>query len=153
VNLPVMLAGPLLRRVEPNLVSVWIALKEPASSVKLSLWEGGEIQAGNANVFASGPDPAAQTLRIGQQLHLAVVTLKLSIGKTLQPNRTYSYDLALQTASGAHTLKSLGLLQNDPPNATPDSASTKHLALGFETDVLPTFALPPGALTDLRVVH
>jgi len=147
-----MLAGPMLRRIELNLMSVWVALKEPAS-VKLSLWEGGGIKAGEKEPFASGPDPAAQTLRIGQQLHVVVVTLKLSSGKTLQPERTYSYDLTLQTASGTQTLKSLGLLQNDPLNATPDSASTKHLALGFETEVLPTFALPPSKLTDLRVAH
>jgi hypothetical protein len=36
MNLPVMLAGPLVRRVELNLVSVWVALKEAASNVKLS---------------------------------------------------------------------------------------------------------------------
>lgn len=152
MNLPVMLAGPLLRRVEPNLVSVWIALKESAS-VKLSVWEGGQIKAGEKEPFATGPDAAAQTLRIGEQLHVVVVTLKLPLGKTLQADRTYSYDLTLQTASGTQTLKSLGLLKNDPVNATPEFAGVKHLALGFETDVLPTFALPPGKLTDLRIAH
>jgi hypothetical protein len=149
MNLPLMLAGPLLRRVEPNLVSVWIALTESAS-IKLSLWEGGEIRAGEKAPLVSGPDPAAQTLRIGQQLHVAVVTLKLSLGNTLQPDRTYSYDLSIQTASGTHTLKSLGLLANDPVTL---GLNMKHLALGFETDVLPTFALPPRNLIDLRVVH
>src|SRR5678815_1644092 len=152
MNLPLMLAGPLLRRVEANLVSVWIALKE-AGSVKLSLWVGGEIKAGEKEPTVSGPDPAAQTLRVGPQLHVVVVTLKLSLGNALLPDRTYSYDLSIQTASGTHTLKSLDLLQNDPLNATPDAASTKHLALGFEPDVLPTFATPPSQLTDLRVVH
>ena len=150
MELPVILAGPLLRRVETNLVSVWVALKEAASSVKLSLWEGGGIKAGEKPALVSGPDPAAQTLRIGQQLHVAVVTLKLSADQALQPDRTYSYDLSLQTASGTHTLKSLGLLRDDPP--TP-GLNMKHLALGFEADVLPTFALPPRNLTDLRVVH
>jgi hypothetical protein len=145
-----MLAGPLLRRIETNLVSVWVALKEAASSVKLSLWEGGSIKAGEKPALVSGPDPAAQTLRIGQQLHVVVVTLKLSLGQALQPDRTYSYDLSLQTASGTHTLKSLGLLRDDPPTPGPNM---KHLALGFEPDVLPTFALPPRNLTDLRVVH
>ena len=50
-----MLAGPLLRRVEPNLVSVWITLKEAASSVRLSLWEGGGIKAGEKQ---AGEKPA-----------------------------------------------------------------------------------------------
>jgi hypothetical protein len=91
MNLPLMLAGPLLRRVEANLVSVWIALKE-AGSVKLSLWVGGEIKAGEKEPTVSGPDPAAQTLRVGPQLHVVVVTLKLSLGNALLPDRTYSYD-------------------------------------------------------------
>jgi len=152
VELPLILAGPILRRVEPSLVAVWIALKEPGT-VKLSLWEGGQIKAGEQGALASGPEPAAATIRIGERLHVVVVTLKLSSGKTLRPDRTYSYDLALQTSSGANTLKSLGLLKNDPPNATPDSVSVKHLALGFETDVLPTFALPPNKLSDLHIAH
>ena len=59
-----MLAGPLLRRIETNLVSVWVALKEAASNVKLSLWEGGSVKAGEKPALVTGPDPAAQTLRM-----------------------------------------------------------------------------------------
>ena len=39
MDLPLILAGPILRRIEPNLVSVWLALSE-AASVQLTLWEG-----------------------------------------------------------------------------------------------------------------
>gem|GEM_PF-5413242 len=66
VDLPLMLAGPLLRRVEPNLVSIWVALEE---------W------------LASGPDPTVQILPFSQQLHGDVVTSELSVDKTLQPDR------------------------------------------------------------------
>ncbi len=152
MSLPFLLAGPILRRVEPRLVSVWLALKEPAT-VKLSLWEGGNIKTGEKEPMASGPDPAAATIRIGERLHLLVVSLELSEGKKLQPDKTYSYDLTIQSASGTQTLKSLGLLKTDPPNATPNAANVKNLALGFETDVLPTFALPPSKLTDLQIAH
>jgi len=31
VDLPLLLAGPILRRVEPTLVSVWVALSSPAA--------------------------------------------------------------------------------------------------------------------------
>lgn len=152
MSLPVLLAGPILRRVEPNLVSVWLALRETAT-VKLSLWEGGNIKAGESQPKVSGPNPAVSTIRVGERLHVLVISLELSEGQKLQPDKTYSYDLTIQSASGTQTLKSLGLLKTDPPNATPNSTNVKNLALGFETDVLPTFALPPGKLTDLRIAH
>jgi len=39
MNLPLLLAGPILRRVEPTLVSVWVALRDPCD-VRLKVWEG-----------------------------------------------------------------------------------------------------------------
>src|SRR5262249_500160 len=141
--LPLILAGPILRRVEPALVSVWIALREQCT-VKLSLWEGGQVMSGERTALRTGPDPAMPTLRIGNQLHLAVVTLKLPAGQTLTPGRIYSYDLTLQTSAGTQTLQSLGLLADVPG---------KHLALGYETNMLPSFATCPPALNQLRLVH
>lgn len=141
--LPLILAGPILRRVEPALVSVWVALREQCT-VKLSLWEGGQVKSGERTPLRSGPDPAMPTVRVGNQLHLAVVTLKLPAAQALTPGRIYSYDLTCQTASGTQTLQSLGLLKDEPG---------KHLALGYETNVLPSFATCPPALNQLKIVH
>ena len=44
VNPPVMLAGPLLRRIEPNLASGWVALNAVTTSIQLSLREGASIK-------------------------------------------------------------------------------------------------------------
>jgi hypothetical protein len=146
--LPPILAGPILRRVEPNLISVWIALSE-AATIKLTLWDGPAAPS-SANSLITGPDPAVQTIRLGDKFHLAVVTLKTVAGssQTLLPNRIYSYDLTLQTQSGrTENLHSLKLLTDDPINGHP------HLALGYETGLLPSFTLPPVELTDLRLVH
>lgn len=150
-----MLAGPILRRVEPNLVSVWLALKE-ASNVKLALWEN-QIKASNAedsNIWFRSPEPV-KTLRIGDSLHLVVVTLKLPSDKTLIPERLYSYDVEITplNQSAKQTFKSLGLLINDPPNADPDGDNVKHLALGYEPDLLPCVVLPPKELKNLKLVH
>lgn len=153
--LPLVLAGPILRRVEPNLVSVWLALRD-ASNVKLALWEN-QIKASDAqdsNIWFRSPDPV-KTVRIGDRLHLVVVTLRLPSNKTLVPERLYSYDVEITPLSQTtkQTLKSLGLLANDPPNANPDGNNVKHLALGFQPDLLPCVVLPPNKLTDLRIVH
>lgn len=145
--LALILAGPILRRVEPNLVSVWVALSESAT-LQLTLWEGRAVSADVSLI--SGPQSATQTIRIGNKLHIAVVTLKIDAGsgKTLLPGKIYSYDLTLQTRSGkSENLTSLKLLNSDPIDGHP------HLALGYEPGLLPSFALPPVELTDLRLVH
>lgn len=143
MDLPLILAGPILRRVEPGLVSVWLALREEAT-VQLTLWEG-QATADSPSLLNS---PVASTLRIGDKLHIIVVALKIPSSQTLLPGRIYSYDVTVQTKSGqSENLKSLNLLKDGFINGQP------HLALGYEPDVLPSFALPPADLTDLRIVH
>jgi hypothetical protein len=155
VALPLMLAGPILRRVEPELVTVWVALSR-AASLKLTLWEE-RVKAGSPNPHASS-DPATTTLRVGERLHIAAVTLKIAktSAKLLKPGRLYAYDLEItETAGGAkHTLSSLGLLKNGKTTNGDAAATPKdHLALGYDTDVLPNFALPPEKLEDLRIAY
>ena len=86
---------------------------------------------------------------------MVVVTLRLPSDKPLVPERLYSYDVEItpQNQSAKQTLRSLGLLTNDPPNADPDGDHVKHLALGFEPDLLPCLLLPPNELKDLKIVH
>lgn len=147
-----LLAGPILRRVEPNLVSVWIALQESAT-VKLSLWEGSQVKPGDRDPLITGPDPAVSTIRVGDKLHVVTVSLKLPSGKALTAGRSYSYDLTIQSASGTNTLKTLGLLQDNPSADIDHNPNIKNLALGYEPNVLPGFAWCPPELTDLRIVH
>jgi hypothetical protein len=139
--LPLILAGPILRRVEPALVSVWVALREQCT-VKLSLWEGRQIKPGDREPLIAGPDPATKTLRVGDKLYLAVVALKLPAGKALVPGRTYSYDLILQTPSSTYTLKSLGLLRRDPSSDVNHLLNIENLALSYKPGLRPSFALP-----------
>jgi hypothetical protein len=140
-----ILAGPILRRVEPNLVSVWLALKEKAS-VQLELFRGQASPASGERLTTS---PVAQTVRIGDNLHIIVVTLKIprDSGKTLLPGQIYSYDLLLQTGQNSNNLSSCKLLQDGVIGGHP------HLALGYEPGILPSFSLPPVELTDLHLVH
>lgn len=166
--LPLILAGPILRRVEPTLVSVWVALSEPLH-VQISLWNGLVKDEGNGLInedasdtlfhtsqpilLPSGGQPAvdtARTIRIGDRLHIAVVSFKLPPTDALRPNRHYSYNLTFRRqAAGVakEDLKTLKLLQNDPIDVRP------NLALGYEPGFLPSFELPPAELTDLRILH
>lgn len=156
MDFPLILAGPIVRRVEPRLAAVWVALSA-AATLRLSLWEG-QIAAADAaddSVWFRSPEPGASTVRVGERLHIAVVTLRLPEGKALARGRLYSYDLAItpQGQATPATLRSLGLLANDPPNADPDGPNTRQLALGYEPDLLPCLLLPPDTLEELRLVH
>jgi hypothetical protein len=146
VDLPLLLAGPILRRVEPTLVAVWVALRDPAT-VTLSLWEG-RVTAGSGSVFLSSEPPGTKTLRVGKQLHIALAVIKIpkTSPRVLQPGRAYSYDLSIKTATETTTLQALGLL------TTGQLFGKQVEPLGFDENFLPSFALPPQELTDLRVI-
>lgn len=144
--LPLLLAGPILRRVEPTLVSVWVALRESAT-VTLTLWEG-RVTAGSGNVFLSSEPPGTKALRVGEKLHIALAVIKIpkTSPRLLQPGRIYSYDIEIKTATETQTLKTLGML------STGQVRGKRVEALGFEENFLPGFAPPPQEITDLRVV-
>jgi hypothetical protein len=123
---------------------VWVALSEPAT-LTLKIWEG-RVSAGSGNVLnVSDPTP---TLRIGDQLHVALPLIKIlpTSPRLLEPGKIYSYDLEIKTANATHTLQTLGLLTT----GTVDGRRVE--ALGFEENFLPGFALPPAEITDLHVI-
>jgi hypothetical protein len=140
-----VLAGPIVRRVEPRLACFWVALDQPckvAADIYLEAQTAGSL-----------PDATFQgevhSIRIQSWLHVALVTVDLTGNPNVfEPERIYSYNLRFTPDAGAPAdLRSLQLLVD---RATPGKP---HLALGYATDVLPTFALPPRQLTDLRIMH
>jgi len=77
LSLPFVLAGPILRRVEPNLVSVWIALSRPAS-ITITLWQG-RTKTGALDPLIRS-DPVTKTTRIADQLHVTTALLRIPAG-------------------------------------------------------------------------
>lgn len=144
-NLPLVLAGPILRRVEPALVSVWVALSQ-ARTVELGLWNGAVTADSASGFFGNGTaahTASASTIRIGEKLHLAVVMLDLA-SSPLIPGQIYSYNL---TFGSSDDLNSLGLLTDTSTGKYP------HLALGYLANTLPSFAMAPLGLDGLKIVH
>jgi hypothetical protein len=149
-----VLAGPIVRRVQPRFVSVWVALREPRR-VRLRLWLGRQ----NADT-ASAPDfegPAVDTVRVGEHLHIAVATIERTPpAGAFQPGQTYSYNLNITqgTAAGGDDLRTLGLLQTREAGTDANGKPIKaHLALGYDNMMLPSFVLPPTAITDACIAH
>lgn len=146
MELPLLLAGPVLRRVQPTLVSVWLALSRPAK-VRLSVWKG-PARAGSGTPWVEADAPGTATVRVGAQLHIVVATLKIAAGsdRVLVPGQLYAYDVKITAGNDSATLDSLQLLKSGTASGVPVEA------LGHEDGQLPGFALPPADLSKLRIV-
>ena len=137
-----LLAGPIVRRVEPRLVSVWVATSE-SCTVRLKVWPGMVNAGAGSGVFDQAGAVATgqrQTLRVGAGLHIAVVVAEPA--QPLLPGTRYAYNVTF-TGAATNDLKSLGLLTD----------TTAQPALGYQANLLPSFATCPVKIEDLVLVQ
>jgi hypothetical protein len=131
---PLLICGPMLRRVSPDEVAVFVATKT-ACTVQLLLNEFGNATPDWVNI-------PLETRALGQLLHVTVCHLTMPQGETLVPGVVYQYDLRMTpTDSGAtQTLADQeGLLTGLQP-------------LGYTAGMLPSFSLPPSR-DNLNLIH
>jgi hypothetical protein len=154
-----ILAGPILRRVEQDLVSVWIALTVKAT-VRLEIYNGvgeaGSLGPAITEKTATKDNHDFQTLNVGKGLHIAVAVWEPASASALQWGGLYSYDIKITPEDGAEVgLKDLGLLADITIDPTIEAGGGKHphLALGYQANWLPSFALPPANLRDLKMIQ
>lgn len=135
-RLPLVLAGPILRRTLRNSVTVWIALQRPRE-VWLRVYDSG------ANLVMQGD---RKTERLGEFLHVVAVEATPSeapSGEQLRPGEVYQYNLEFQGSGPDVTLNDDGVV------------NTAH----YETDLTygsyerPSFVFPSGNLGNIRFVH
>lgn len=148
-NLPVIIAGPILRRVEPNNVSVWVALSAPRN-VALHI-SSGIVDTGSGESVFDNSDATYtnnnDSIRIGEFLHLALVTIEISgTSLPLVPQQLYSYNLSFTGGAAPEDLKSLELLKDK-------TTDPKHPPLGYTAGRLPSFVTAPNALNALNIFH
>jgi hypothetical protein len=155
VALPLVLVGPIVRRVDTQLASVFIALSRPAS-VELRIWESTQkAREGQPGAVESGLPPRATgralTRGFGDNLHVAVPVAGLP--PETVPGRRHSYDLLITTNDGEVTsLRSHGLLREGRVVGS-DPEAPVGLPLGYGEDRLPGFMTSPARVADLRVVQ
>jgi hypothetical protein len=148
----------MLRRVEPRLVTVWVATSDPCGVslelyddiVAMSIPASGRSQAPRSPIVVG----ATMTIPIGVHLHLAVVAAELRAGTApLTFGARYSYNLVLDVLAGDRRgqefdLGTLGLLTDpSPPQEGYEGG------LGYVNNQLPGFVLAPPTLAGLRVAH
>ncbi len=135
-NLPLVLAGPILRRTEPGSVTVWLTVRRPVTNLTLEI-----VDPSGPSTLMSGRLSA--TLALGDALHLAVINAS---GATLASDRIYHYDIVFGS-EGNKRLNGVGIL-------SPTSAGSGGVdRITYGTAPLPSFTLPPDNLNDLRLLH
>lgn len=133
-TLPLVLAGPILRQVTPNAVTVWFALRKPAT-VSLRVFETGSP---GSSLMATGTAPSAgpaATTPIGKNLHIVAATVRAET--PLVPDQIYCYDatfVTTDTSSTTQTLAQAITASGGTPPAKP---------LAYDPHDFPSFALPP----------
>jgi hypothetical protein len=149
-QLPLILCGPLVRRVEPRAVTIWVALKAPRH-ITLRIYT--RDAAGTLRVVLAG---TRRTVRLGDGLHLAAITARTpDAAPALTSDYLYYYDLffAEEETGGASpsapapSLATPGVLLADPTSAS----DLERLV--YPGHPLPAFVLPPADLGRVRLFH
>jgi hypothetical protein len=136
--LPLILAGPILRRTEVDAVTVWVALKQPCQ-VTLRVYSTDAEN--NSIIDQLVLEGSRKTVALGEYLHVVAVTAKLVERDQLQPAQIYAYNLYFgnQDYDLAQALNSESFFSSSP--------------ISYFDHQLPTFAMPPDDLNNLRIVH
>lgn len=136
--LPLVLAGPILRKVTPSSVTVWLALRAEAS-VTLTV-QTSDAPGGSAVL----PPVTRKTVRVGQNLHLLVITARRQGGAMLQPATLYFYNLTFRTSVFTPGGETLDLGQ---------AIGGFRDGYAYGTHSLPGFVLPPANINQLRLIQ
>ncbi|WP_446008986.1 hypothetical protein [Candidatus Electrothrix sp.] len=151
-SLPLILAGPIVRRTEPKQVTVWVALKEPC---KVTLRIYGEDENARLVEIFSG---TTTTISLGYNLHLTAVTARKNDEQdSLAWGGRYYYNLFFDEVALD------GLTENNSPVDELDEKSLKGggiletdlmpVDISYDSSGLPSFVLPEKELKDLRIIH
>lgn len=147
-KLPLVLAGPIVRRVEPDSASVWVALRR-RRRVRLEVHDSAGV------VVARGE---RETVAVGANLHIACVTAKPSA--SFAAGTTYQYELFFDHIGGTDNIVSgSGLFSprivsaSDVTAVAADEARAKLTYASDGGPPRPSFVLPPPALDQLRLLH
>ena len=134
-SLPLILAGPMLRRVDPGQkedtpsVSVWLALKQRREQISLKVRDHS-----SGKVVLYSDNQSDRTVTIGPHLHITCLTAskKHEDGSKLEPGKLYTYDIDF--GAGITLKKAL-----EHPNTSEDTLSY----VSYGNIGAPSFVLPP----------
>jgi hypothetical protein len=134
-HLPLILAGPILRRTECDSVTVWVALKS-SRQVTLNVYA---TDADGSIIKTALLEGSRTTVAFGKHLHIIAITAKLLTSQQLEPGQIYAYNLSFD--NNENLIQAL------------NSTSISPVTISYFEHQLPTFSLPPDDLNQLRIAH
>lgn len=142
-----IIAGPMVRKVTEKEVSIWVAVKSPAT-ITLKVYEPG----GTSPLMFSGALPP---VRVGKDLYIACVTASKPSNVLTNYTTVYGYDLEFNfLGSGIKYLQSDGILDavgsDGIKKVTYDNSTETYKSTGVK---LPGFLIPPPTVNDLNLFH
>ena len=152
-GLPLVLAGPIVRRVEPKAATVWVALRR-SRRMRMKVFDAA------GTLVAEGTH---DTRAIGANLHIACITaVPLASGPltAFAAGTTYQYNLFFDHLGGFDDIQNGADLfgprivsTSDVPAVAEDEARVKLTYANDGGPTRPSFVLPPPELSQLRVLH
>jgi len=133
-SLPLIVCGPILRKVHYESVSVWLAFKDEVTDIRLDVFAASSP----SSPLLSGT--VGRPLKLGKNLFVTLVTAT-SKGSKLAADQIYGYDISFKHAGTAKQLKSSGVLKGGIASIT------------YQQFASPTFCLPADKLDELKIVH
>jgi hypothetical protein len=114
MKLPFILSGPILRRVEPQSVYIWIATSKPCS-LKVCLYmiktHQGEVERYKRIMVKTN----IESIKVGKNLYIHLLQLTPSAKKFFPTNILLGYNLHFYTDTEINDLHSLNLLSPENP--------------------------------------
>jgi hypothetical protein len=156
-QLPLVLAGPILRHTQTDEVTVWLALQK-SGTVTLKIYAT-ECGRGSilGKILLTGE---RQTVSLGKNLHILAVTATPINHNLLKPDQIYAYDLDITYEDGQISLtqaiqgnKLVVPDENYPHQTDTQQKEFESNSLSYFSHQLPTFTLPPTELDQLKIVH
>jgi len=135
-QLPLVIAGPILRRVQTDVVTVWLALKQP-ETVRLRVFA---TESGNGSKLGKKIlESQGATVALGKNLHVLAISAKPLGQELLTSGQIYAYDL--------------DFLESDLSLVAAIGNESSGSKISYFKHQLPTFSLPAQDLNHLRIVH
>lgn len=139
-DLPLVLCGPILRRVTKDSATVMVVLKAPREVI-FEVYGGPHDQ----EILARAVQP---TSPLGEHLHYALVTARFKPG-AVAPGRAYLYDLSFGSGgAGVQRLLDDGVLVPGEAQGAP-----RLDVLLYHDQKRPSLVIPPDEPERLRVLH
>ncbi|MFB6837225.1 hypothetical protein [Streptomyces sp. NPDC056361] len=150
MGLPLVLCGPVLRRVDAESVTVWLALREPRR-VTLTVYADDDTDGAGSGELMSGH---RDTVRLAARCHVVAVTARMAQGAALAWGEMYRYDVRFETMPGQAAVPSQTLYSPGAVADTKEAARHRLTYWGIPgAPALPSFTTPPDDLNKLRVLH